>query len=101
MTLKKFLQTNCLVMLRTFNLSHYEVTFYPVLEDEDTAMEIELDEEYLRADISYGKLVRFMWQQNKKRQILQILCHEISHILLPKDKEATVEHISRLLFRLL
>jgi hypothetical protein len=104
MTLKRFLQSNCLVMLRTYNLSHYEVTFYPALKDEDTAMEIEVDEKYLRAEISYGKLVRMMWRQNKKRQILQVLCHEVTHIFtedIKGDNEAVTEHLSRLLFKLL
>jgi hypothetical protein len=63
-------------------------------------MEIKVDARYLRAEISYGKLVRCMWRQNKKRTVLQSLCHEICHILAPQGTEATVEHISRLLFKL-
>ena len=95
-------------MLRTYNLSHYEVTFYPVLQDTDTVMEIDVDTQYLRAEIAYGKLVRLMWRQKKYVQIKRTLVHEVSHILLQplwkpnkQNMEQTTEHVSRLLYKLL
>jgi uncharacterized protein (DUF2344 family) len=90
-------------MLIAFNLSHYEVTFYRTKLDEDTAMEIEVDDEYLRAEISYGKLVNLQWKQRRYMDIKRTLAHEITHILCNRFKgsnEPVVEHISRLLFKL-
>ena len=71
---------------------------------QDTVMEIEVDDEYLRASISYGKLAHLMWQQRKYVELKRTLCHECVHILLNKLKgsnEPVVEHISRLFYKLL
>ena len=104
MTLKHYLYFHARRMLVAFNLSHYEVEFYYAKLDDDTAMEIEVDDEYLRAEISYGKLVHLQWQQHRYTDIKRTLCHEITHILVNKLKgnnEPIVEHLSRLLYKLL
>jgi hypothetical protein len=104
MTLKHYLNVQTARMLEAFNLKHYEVTFYRTKLDEDTVMEIEVDDEYLRASISYGKLAHLMWQQRKYVELKRTLCHECVHILLNKLKgsnEPVVEHISRLFYKLL
>jgi hypothetical protein len=103
MTLKHYLNVQTARMLEAFNLKHYEVTFYRTKLDEDTAMEIEVDDEYLRASISYGKLVNLQWKQHRYADIKRTLVHEITHILVHKLKgndEPVVEHISRLLYKL-
>ena len=90
-------------MLETFCLTHYSVEFYRRKLDSDTAMEIEVETDYLRAEIAYGYLVQCMWRQRKRKQILQVLCHEITHILtkgITKNNEQATEHISRLLYKL-
>ena len=98
-------------MLVAFNLSHYEVTFYYLAQSnkKDGAMEIEVDIEYLRGSIAYTRLVRALWKLGDRKQIRQILCHEISHILTEQlwtskstrtNNEQVTEHVSRLLFRL-
>jgi len=100
MTLKQFLNHHCRVMLGVFNLSHYSVKFYRMTLEDSVAMEISVDHEYLRAEISYSYLVSLMWQQHRYKDIKQTLAHEIVHILLPKCNEATVEHVSRLFYEL-
>ena len=90
-------------MLETFCLTHYSVGFFHQKLDGDTVMEIEVDPEYLRAEIAYGYLVRCMWRQGKKQQILQTLCHKLCHVLtngVTKNSEQMTEHISRLLYKL-
>ena len=103
MTLQPFLEHHCRAMLLTFCLTHYSVGFFRRKLDSNTAMEIEVDTRYLRAEISYGYLVQCMWRQCKKKDILQILCHELCHILTndaTKNNEQLTEHISRLLYKL-
>lgn len=77
-------------------------------------MEIQIDLEYLQADIYYWKNVEMLWKAKKKDEILQLLAHEVSHILLEelalesktqskrhrKALERATEHTSRLLYRL-
>ncbi len=87
-------------MLQVFNLSHYSVKFYRMALEDSVAMEIGVDHKYLRAEISYSYLVTLMWQQHRYADIKQTICHELVHILLPKSNEATVEHVSRLFYKL-
>ena len=109
MQLKQFLEHHCRLMLETYKLTHYSVQFYYRKLDSDTAMEIEVETEYLRAEISYGYLVRCMWTQHRKVQILQTLAHELTHILTEqlwtsrsstKNHEYVTEHVGRLLYEL-
>jgi len=109
MNLKAYLEHHCRVMLATFCLTHYSVQFYRQKLDSDTAMEIEIETEYLRAEISYGYLVECMWRQGKKKQILQVLCHELTHVLTEilwtskstqRNNEYVTEHFGRLLYKL-
>lgn len=112
MTLKQFLKFHVEGMKRCFNLHHFNI----YLDHKKTryGMEISVDLEYLQANIYYWKNVEMLWREGKRSEILQILSHEITHIILEelaleckketkrhrKALERATEHTSRLLCRL-
>lgn len=112
MNLKSFLLTHVEGMRRCFNLHHFDI--YLIHKKTKFGMEIQIDLEYLQADIFYWKNVEMLWRKNQRDDILKLLAHEITHVLLEelalesknqskrhrKALERATEHTSRLLCRL-
>ena len=100
-------------MRKCFRLTHYDITIYEHKLKGRNAMEIDVENDYLRAYVSYGKPIKKMWEANDRDGILLYLCHELAHCLtsqitdfIPKRKakralkteEQVTEHISRVFY---
>jgi hypothetical protein len=110
---KEYLENLLKRILRLMMLTHYEVEikYYKGL---DAQMDIDIDHEYLNAEIRFGRKVVMLFLEGNARQITATLVHECTHILtsqltksrkgLSKRKfleieEATNEHISKIILK--
>ena len=112
MKLREFLCFHISRMLVTMVVEHYEVSIKRV-KKLGAIMDIDVDHEYLCAEIRYSTDVERLWRTGKRDWILDVLAHELTHILtsqitdemrrskkLLKREEQVTEHVSRLLLKL-
>lgn len=109
--LQAFLFKHIRQMLCIFRLTHFDV--YLNLKKSPFMMDIKVDYVYLRANIRIGKSIKRLWRKGEKKEILQTLAHEITHIAVgiathndeDRDEhteleESATELISRVFYRL-
>lgn len=114
MKIKAYLQKHTRQMQRCFIIEHYEVfvEFASKKVLDGALMDIEVDDDYLRATIQYGSEIRNLYKQGNYEEVLKTLAHELTHVLISemadkgepekenKLEERVTEHVSRLLYRL-
>ncbi len=113
MSLKKFLIFHIAEMQEVFVLQE----FFIFLEYDDTIesfMEIEVDSQYLKAQLFYGKKAKGYWSVGNYKEIVLCLLHEINHMLVAElvdsypmakknnlyQEERVVERNARIWYRL-
>jgi len=111
MDVQSFLEFHLDMMVRCFNLTHFELTI--VRKNSLLAtMDIDIDTQYLYGEIRYGKTIVKAYNKGEEDFVLQSLAHEVTHCLTAqlscfykttklrlKTEEQVTEHISRLLFQ--
>lgn len=115
-----FIRNHCTRIQQAAYLTHYEMSRFYSSEDlkhngRETAMQIDVDHQYLAFDLGYGvEWAKHVWGKKDYDSIISTLCHEVTHIptteveeklhskAIKKDKEfyyeKLTEHTSRWLY---